>query len=205
MRQCILQRLYFVVGAMSLVLLFGTVVSASEDHAQMDPAMQAMMAKWQAYATPGKHHEVLSPLVGTWSHIVKWWMKPGTEPEVSKGSSETKWVMGGRFLQHLATGVSMGQPFEGMGLTGFDNKKRKYQTIWMDNMGTGMMIGEGTYNEKQQTLTDQGHFTDPMIGQRGYRGVITFVDEKHHRYEMFGLDNTGKEFRMMEIMYTRTD
>ncbi|MGB0910337.1 MAG: DUF1579 domain-containing protein [Nitrospirales bacterium] len=208
---CLFNRpITVVLGVVSLCFLFATAGIASDDHEHagqygkpMDPAMEAMMAKWQAYATPSDHHKVLSPLVGTWSHVVQWWMNPGTEPEVSKGTSETKWMMGGRFLQHIAKGISMGQPFDGMGITGFDNKKRKYQTVWMDNMGTGMMIGEGTYNPSHKTLTDQGHFMDPMMGQRAYRGVITFIDDNRHSYEMFSLDKTGKEFRMMEIVYTR--
>lgn len=98
----------------------------------------------------------------------------------------------------------MGQPFEGMGFTGCDNVIQTYQTIWMDNMGTGMMLGEGTYDPGKQTLTDQGYFTDPMIGHRDYRGVLTFIDDDHYRYELYVPDKNGKEFRMMEIAYTRT-
>ncbi|GJL64245.1 MAG: hypothetical protein NPIRA04_28990 [Nitrospirales bacterium] len=213
MKPCISQRAIIgVCGVISLCLLFVS-VGYGEDISQqkttqpeaMDAAMETMMAKWQAYASPSDNHEVLNPLVGTWSHVVKWWMKPGSVPEVSKGTSETTWLMGGRYLKHTATGTSMGQPFNGLGFTGFDNKKRKYQTVWMDNMGTGMMTGEGTYDHGQKTLTDQGLYTDALMGQRAYRGVITFVDENHHRYEMFSLDQTGQEFRMMEIVYTRTN
>ena len=171
----------------------------------MDAATQAMMAKWQAYASPNDNHRILDPLVGTWSHVVTWWMTPDSQPEMSQGMTETQWVMDGRFLRHAAMGTSMGQAFEGMGFTGFDNGKQTYQTIWMDNMGTGMMTGEGTYDPGKKTLTDHGRFTDPMIGQRSYRGVITFVDDVHYRYEMYVADRNGKEFRMMEIVYTRTN
>jgi len=204
------RRIVLMVGVVHLC--FASVGYASTDHDQagshgqsMDAASQAMMESWQAYASPSDNHKVLDPLVGTWSHVVKWWMMPDSQPETSKGTSETKWVMGDRYLQHMATGTSMGQPFEGMGLTGFDNGRQTYQTIWMDNMGTGMMIGEGTYDPNKKTLTDHGSFTDPMIGQRSYRGVVTFIDDDHHSYEMYGTDKNGKEFRMMEIMYTRTN
>ena len=204
------RRIVLMIGLVNLC--FASVGYASTDHDQagshgqsMDAASQAMMESWQAYASPSDSHKVLDPLVGTWSHVVKWWMMPDSQPETSQGTSETKWVMGDRYLQHMATGTSMGQPFEGMGLTGFDNGRQTYQTIWMDNMGTGMMIGEGTYDPNKKTLTDHGRFTDPMIGQRSYRGVVTFIDDDHHSYEMYGTDKNGKEFRMMEIMYTRTN
>ena len=204
------RRIVMMVGVIHLCLASVAYTSTEHDKAgphgqSMDAATQAMMATWQAYASPNDNHKVLNPLVGTWSHVVKWWMTPDSQPETSKGTSEIKWLMGGRYLRHAVKGTSMGQPFEGMGLTGFDNGKQAYQTIWMDNMGTGMMIGEGTYDPSKKTLTDQGHFTDPMIGQRSYRGVITFIDDDHYSYEMYVADKNGNEFRMMEIMYTRTN
>lgn len=168
-----------------------------------DAATQAMMETWQAYASPNDNHKILNPLVGSWSYVAKWWMNSDGPPEVSMGISEIHWMMGGRYLLNSVTGTSMGQPFEGMGTTGFDNGKNVYQTIWMDNMGTGMILGEGTYDPNTKTLTDHGHFTDPVVGQRRYRGVTTFIDDNHHSYEMYGADKTGKEFRMLEIVYTR--
>ena len=204
------RRIVVMAGVVSLCLT--GVGSASNDHGQagshgqsMDAAAQAMMDAWQAYASPNDNHKVLDPLVGKWSQVVKWWMTPDSQPETSEGTTETQWVMGGRYLQHSAKGMAMGQPFEGMGFTGFDNGKQAYQTLWMDNMGTGMMIGEGTYDPDKKTITDHGRFTDPMIGQRNYRGVTTLIDKDHYRYEMYGADQNGKEFRMMEILYTRTN
>ena len=204
------RKTLILVGAMNLCL--ASVGYASNDHDKggphgqsMDAATQAMIATWQVYASPNDNHKILDPLVGTWSHVAKWWMTPDSQPDTSKGTNETKWEMGGRYLLNVVRGTSMCQPFEGMGLTGFDNGKQIYQTIWMDNMGTGMMIGEGTYDPTKKTLTDHGRFTDPVIGQRSYRGVITFIDDDHHSYEMYVADRNGKEFRMMEIMYTRTN
>lgn len=198
------------VGALNLCLASPAYTSDDHDKAathgqSMDEATQDMIVTWQAYASPNDNHKILDPLVGTWSHIAKWWMTPDSQPDTSKGKNETKWEMGGRFLLTVVKSTSMGQPFEGMGLTGFDNGKQTYQTIWMDNMGTGMMIGEGTYDPGTKTLTDHGRFTDPFIGQRSYRGVITFIDDDHHSYEMYVADKNGKEFRMMEILYARTN
>jgi len=203
-------RFVVMVGVVHLCLASGGYASNDHDRAgthgqAMDAATQAMMAKWQAYASPNDNHRVLDPLVGTWSHVVTWWMTPDSQPEMSKGTTETQWVMGSRYLRSAVSGMTMGQPFEGMGLTGFDNGRQTYQTIWMDNMGTGMMIGEGTYDPGTKTLTDRGRFTDPMVGQRSYRGVITFVDDVHYRYELYVADENGKEFRMMEIVYARTN
>ncbi len=204
------RRIIVTVGIVHLGLASVGYAAGNHDQAgahgqSMDAATQAMMAAWQAYASPGDNHAVLHPLVGTWSHVVKWWMTPDSQPETSKGTSETHWVMGGRYLRQSVNGTSMGQPFEGMSLTGFDNGRQIYQTIWMDNMGTGMMLGEGAYDPNTKTLTDRGRFTDPMVGQRTYRGVITFIDDDHYGYELYVEDQNGSEFRMMEITYTRAD
>lgn len=198
------------VGAICLSLSSVGYASAEQDQAGSDgqateAANQAMIAAWHKYALPNDNHKILDPLVGTWSHVVKSWMMPDSQPEISKGTTETQWVMGGRYLRSAVSGMAMGQPFEGMGLTGFDNAKQTYQTLWMDNMGTGMMIGEGTYDPSKKTLTDHGRFTDPMVGQRSYRGVVTLIDDAHYSYELYVEDKDGKEFRMMEIMYTRTN
>lgn len=204
------RRIVILVGAICLSLTGVGFASAEQDRAgsagqSMDAPTQAMIAAWHKYALPNDNHKILDTLVGTWSHVAKWWMSPDSQPETSQGTNETTWEMGGRFLVKTVKATSMGQPFEGMGLTGFDNGKQTYQTIWMDNMGTGMMIGEGTYDPGTKTLTDHGRFTDPFIGQRSYRGVITLIDDDHHSYEMYVADKNGKEFRMMEIVYTRTN
>ena len=61
--------------------------------------------KWMELATPGKEHRALSPFVGTWNTISKFWMAgPDSEPMVSKGEAELKFIMGGRFLSQTATG-----------------------------------------------------------------------------------------------------
>ena len=202
--------LVILVGAICLFLAIVGHASAEQGQAgsggqSTDAATQAMIAAWHTYALPNDNHKILDPLVGTWSHVAKWWMSPDSQPEMSQGTNETAWEMGGRFLVKTVKATSMGQPFEGMGLTGFDNGKQTYQTIWMDNMGTGMMIGEGTYDPGTKTLTDHGRFTDPFIGQRNYRGVVTLIDDDHHSYEMYVADKNGKEFRMMEILYTRSN
>lgn len=130
-----------------------------------------MMEKWKEFATPNENHKVLDTLVGSWDHTVKWWMSPGGNPEESKGTSEIKWIMGGRYLQQLVQGTSMGQPFEGMGITGYDNAKKEYNSIWIDNMGTGIMMTTGNYDPNTKTLTELGKYTDPIEGQKVIRGV----------------------------------
>ncbi len=163
----------------------------------------AMMEKWKEFATPNENHQVLGALVGDWDYTIKWWMSPDAKPEISKGTSEVEWIMGGRFIQHEVEGTSMGQPFEGLGVTGYDNEKKQYQSTWIDNMGTGIMTASGSYDAKTKTITDQGTFTCPGEGQKSFRAVTKFIDPNNFTYEWFMAGPDGKEFRAMEIIYAR--
>ena len=171
--------------------------------AQMTPEAQAMMAKWQEYATPGENHKALDAMVGRWDYVVKWWMAPGTEPEISKGLNENQWLMGGRYLQLSVHGTSMGQPFEGLGLMGFNNGKKIYQSTWIDNMGTGMTTGESTYDAEKKIFSEKGTYTDPLQGDLSFRGEIKIIDDNHYTYTMHTPHTDGQEFLALEISYTR--
>ena len=172
---------------------------------QLPPGMdEAMMAKMKEYSTPNENHKVLDQFVGCWTYSSKWWMSSDAKVEESIGSSEVKWILDGRFVEQTVTGTSMNQPFEGRGITGFDNLKKEYTAVWLDNMATGMMISSGKYDAATKTFSEQGSFSCPLVnGPRAYRTVMKIVDDNTHIYEMYTNDKDGKEFKSMEITYTR--
>ena len=167
------------------------------------PMDEEMMAKWKEYTTPNENHKVLDQLVGNWEYSLKMWMEPGTQPEESVGTSEVKWVMDGRFIEQTAQGQSMGQPFTGEGITGYDNAKKQYSGIWFDNMATGMMVSTGTYDATAKTLAQQGVFDCPLRGTMSFRWVTKIIDENTHVFEAYSPDKSGQEFMNMEIVYKR--
>src|SRR5689334_16391259 len=92
---------------------------------------KAEMEQWAKYANPGKPHEYLKAMEGTWTSHSKMWMDEKSPPQESTGTSENKLIMGGRFLQQDYHGQMMGKAFEGMGVTGYDNVKNKYVSTWI--------------------------------------------------------------------------
>ena len=72
---------------------------------------------------------------------------------------------GGRYQQSTYTGNLGGMPFEGIGTLAYDNSRKVYVSSWIDNMGTGMMYLEGTYDEATKTLTMKGKAVDVTTGQ----------------------------------------
>ena len=198
-------KLWMLIPALSLAIVSASQADEAQEKGSMaDPAMEAMMEKYKEFSTPGDNHQSLNALIGKWNGIVQHWMSPDGDPQESTGTSESQWIMNGRFVQQTFSGESMGAPFEGMGIIGYDNLTKEYNTIWLDNMGTGIMKGTGIYNSASKKIAENGQFSCPMIGgNRAYRAVTTLIDDDHYKYETFMNDEDGNEFRAVLINYER--
>ncbi|MEO8439181.1 MAG: DUF1579 domain-containing protein [Spartobacteria bacterium] len=172
-----------------------------------------MMAKMMELTKLGENHKLLGEMAGVWTYTVKMWMDGNTsaEPMTSKGTATRKPMMGGRYYEFNAQG-EMEMPgadgkmekmdFKGMGLEGYDNVKKRFVSTWMDNMGTGIMMSEGTYDPATKTFTYASEI-EMMPGMKTkVREVIKIVDNDHHTFEWYE-DRGGKEMKTMEINYTR--
>ncbi|MBC8985695.1 DUF1579 domain-containing protein [Pedobacter sp. N36a] len=163
----------------------------------------AMMKAWQTYMTPGDVHKMLAKDDGKWDGDVTMWMAPGAAPEKSKTSSTNTMIMGGRYQKSIHEGNMMGMPFEGMSLLGYDNSKKVFISTWIDNMGTGVMTMEGTWDDATKTINFRGKCVDPMTGKdMDVREVFKFVDNDHQVMEMYA-NTDGKEMKTMEIQFSR--
>src|SRR5688572_17127040 len=85
--------------------------------------MAAMMAAYEKAAMPGEPHKQLLRTVGKWDLALKSWQDPSQPPMESKGTAETKAILGDRFIQTQVESTFMGKPFSGVGLMGYDNTK----------------------------------------------------------------------------------
>lgn len=167
---------------------------------QMDPAaQQAMMTAMM----PGEHHEHMKKLVGNFDYTLKMWMDPSAPPQESTGKRTGELVLGGRFLEETYTGTFMGMPFEGIGTLGYDNVGKQYVSTWIDNMGTGIMMGHGQCDKTGWSMTSES--LDPMTGKPWKsRSKTSMPDDNTMVMEMWTPGADGKEFKMMEITCKRT-
>jgi len=185
---------------MKKILLLGTcalvVFSAT---AQDNEAMK----KWMDYSTPGDMQALLAKSEGNWDIQISMWMAPGQEPMKATATSDVKMVLGGRYEQIDNKGSFNGMPYEGMGMIGYDNAKKLFQSSWIDNMGTGVTPMEGNYDAATKTLTLSGKMYEPMSGKDiDMRQTITFVDDTHETIDMYH-DENGSSFKVMEMMLTK--
>lgn len=194
--------------AAGAILVGTSALSAAEKAAKKpaQPAMdeKAMMEAWAKYATPGDAHKKLAGAEGSWTVKVKQWMAPGAPPTETDGTSEMKMILGGRYLQQTYEGTMMGQPFTGMGYTGYDNFRKKYVETWMDSSGTSILMMTGTMDAAGKTMTSWGTMDDVMTGKKiKIKSTWTMDDADHSAFAMWGSGPDGKMGKMMEIAYSR--
>jgi hypothetical protein len=182
-----------------VVLLGGSIISHADDKkGEFD--FEAYLKSTQ----PGPEHKCLEPLVGSWTFTSKFWMEPGKPPMESKGTSEHKFVMGGRYLEDVVHGDYFGLPFEGRGLTGYDKIQGKYVGTWIDNMGTGISTSVGSADASGKVLTFEREEFDPMTHKKGKsKDVVRILSDDKHIMEMYKPGPDGKEMKVMELTYTR--
>ena len=186
-------KVYFALGALFVSSL--AFAQSADEKAAMDAMMKA--------AAPGEAHKKLATFAGTWDTTVKTYMRPDAQPAISHGTATNKMILDGRFIQQDFKGDFMGMPFNGVGYWGYDNLKKQYVATWMDNLGTGVMTLTGTMDSATQ-YTFKGTAPDPISGKDTpfeERWIIS--DNDHHTFEMWGPTPDGKQFKMMEISYSR--
>jgi Protein of unknown function (DUF1579) len=158
---------------------------------------------WVTYMTPGPIHKMIAASDGDWKAEMSMWESPGSAPTTSIASCTNKMILGGRYQESKITGTFMGMPFEGMGTLAYDNAKKVFISSWIDNMGTGMMNLQGSWDAGTKSITFLGKMTDPMSGKdMPYREVFKMIDDNTQQMDMYAQMN-GQEFKTMEIKLTR--
>ena len=179
-----------------LFLLFIPTMFAQEE-------MSAEQKAWMDYMTPGPMHEMMAASVGEWKTKNTFWMDPAGEPMESEGTMSVEMIMGGRYTKSTHKGMVMGMPFTGMNLQAYDNATKEFIAVWIDNLGTGLSVSHGTYDEASKTLNFTGTMVDPMSGNEiEYRQTVQLINNNKHVMEMF-IYTDGKEIKNMVVEATR--
>ena len=177
------------------------------------PNPQEMMKQMMEISKLNENHKLLADMNGNWNYAIKMWMNPdpNAKPQESKGTATRKNIMGGRYVMMDVSG-KMQMPgedgkmkdiqFKGMAVEGYDNVKKKFIGSWIDNMGTGIELSEGTYDPATKTFTYTSEM-EPMPGMKTQvREVLKVVDNNHMLLEWYE-NHGGQERKTMEIAYTR--
>jgi hypothetical protein len=150
-------------------------------------------ARAQVMPTPGKEHELLKQLVGTWD----------AESESGKGTMTYMMGLGGLWLIGDFDGEFGGIKFEGKFLDTYDSATKKYRSVHVSSFTTGVRILEGTLDKdnKVLTMTGEGPGHDGKPGK--FKSITEFKDADTLNFTLFMLDKDGKELPVVKITYKR--
>ena len=192
----------YVMVALAMLLMVATCVSAQQD---MSPEQAEAMMAWQKAATPGEFHAFFGKYAGQWQVDGLYWMAPEAEPIPSQSKCSSKMILGGRFLMEEFDGVSMGMPFQGLGITGYDNTTGQVTMVWYDNMGTVTSIMSGPGTKPGAMLGLEGSMSDPVSkGDLPFRVELTFISDDERVFTYYSSMAVGiPEYKMMEQTYKR--
>src|SRR5262249_37483395 len=103
-------------------------------------------ARVQEPPKPGKEHDHLKRLVGTWDG----------EEDFCKGTMTYKRGLEGRRACGDFAGEFGGMKFQGKGLDTYDPATKKYRSVWVDSFSTASRIMEGNLDKDNQVMTMTG-------------------------------------------------
>jgi hypothetical protein len=191
MRKCIPAAVLLAIGL--LALTSGSRLGAGDKKDKGPPPLPP----------PGPEQKLLKELAGTFDATIAFVGDDGKKNE-SKGVMKRQMILDGRILHEEYEGTVGGQPFKGLGMTGFDAHKKKYTSVWADSMTNSIAISEGMYDEKTKTYHHTGEDVDPYTGKKlKTRDELQIVGPNEQLLTMYRQPAGGKEFKMLEIRYVR--
>jgi hypothetical protein len=160
------------------------------------------MNEWMKQAAPNENHQRLEALVGKWDDVIRFPAEPGKPWTQAKGTTEFRWAMGKRFLIEETKTTMMGEPFEWMGMHGYDNGLKQYVVAFIDNLGTGIDSMHGTWDEGSKLIVYVGE-SDEGGRKTKVKWVVKLGDPDRYGVEMFEVGGNGKDEKVLEIEATR--
>ncbi len=165
------------------------------------PAFKVMMERgWPS----AEKNLALAKLSGEWHYKLAYWVVPGVEPKWTKGVFRNDMTLDGRFLSLSFVGeLDVGgndAMVKGQGLNGYDNVKKAFTSVWVDNLTTSQMKGAAKYDPKTKAINETGSFTNPLKGSESrFRSELQFIGDDDYKRTIFTVNKSGKETKLMEF------
>lgn len=207
-------RRLVVVLAVVAVTAFVTnaVVTRAGDEPKKDHEKE--MAEWMAANQLTPMHDKLKMFVGEWECKNTMYMEPGAPGQTSKAESDTSLVYGGRYIRQSykgsfdmpgPDGKMMSQKFEGYSVVGYDAMKKKFVSIWIDSMSTGIYMETGDWDDANKQFVFNGDMPMPNGKTCKNKSTLKFSDKDHYVMEMNMEVAPGQWHKHMVIEYARDD
>jgi hypothetical protein len=157
----------------------------------------AGLSQAQEFQKPGPEHEKLKEFEGSWDAV----MDLGGQK--SKATANYKSICGGMWIESDFQGDLGGFKFQGRGLDGYSQKKKKYVGVWVDSLESAPMLSEGDYDPKTGLLVMTGESLGPDGKPQKFKNTTETKDKDHFTFRMYMIQPDGKEQLAFSIEYTR--
>jgi len=191
--------------ALYLALAIGLTATAGLARAEEAklPSPAAFLTAIAEAGKPGPEHQKLTPFIGDWALTVKLWTDPNQPPVEASGTVQSKWIMGGRFVQQNVKTECNGKSFEGLGLLGYHPGEKKFTSVRACGLCGTVSHALTTLDASAKTFTCSTEECCPLTGQKvaGRDEVIIESDDKiiTNVYKTVG----GREVKVMQMVSTR--
>jgi hypothetical protein len=162
---------------------------------------EATLQRMTELATPGPEHEWLAKQAGEWDVAFKVRMMPGAPWVETKGTTEAKTMLGGRYLIEHSKFEMMGMPMEGVNIFGFDKMTGEYTSMWADSMSTWWISTRGK-KDASGAIDLRGTMTD-VAGTRPFRMVMKPQADGSTQADMYDTIEGQGEVLTMQITSKR--
>ena len=103
------------------------------------------------------------------------------------------------------SGNMMGQTWDAVSIIGFDNYKKKFNSVWIDSNGTAMAHAEGLVDQTGKVLVFFGTMDEYMTGEHDKMAkyVYRIHDQDHYEVEIHDLGIVPGDTKVISITNTR--
>ena len=174
---------------------------------------QSGLEKWFAVRGPSEAHGLLHRLTGDWDVRLRFY--GGDQTWESRCTSTGKLIHDGRFLLEQISGEIQApdtqgemrqEPFTATRILGYDNYKKAWTGIFIDNQNTFLLSFRGhASSEAPDKIELFGVADEPMLdlhdGMMKY--VLAFPDDSSHIWTVYALV-VSADTKVFEFEYSRT-
>jgi hypothetical protein len=147
--------------------------------------------------------ESLTKYAGDWNANYIMWMDASSAPMSFQISVHNEMKMNNLFFTSYYTGNVMDMTYEGVSTIAYDLQKGKFESMWIDNMNSGINYMEGKASDDKKSIEFHKTTCDQTAGRDlPMRQVLILTDATHQKIEMFTMMN-GKEMKTIEIDLTK--